>query len=338
MPEAWDDFRSKISSSTSSKLRDRVRDLSVLFGDGRALDDVKKACLDGGLELSQRQAALETLIANKPADLRNICEQLLTVRFLNTIAIRGLAQFDDPAIGEKLAKSYPHFYALERDAVLETLTSRPTFARSLLIEMAAGKIPRSDLVPFYARRIRSFNNPALTAQLADVWGELRDTPADKQKTIANWKSKLQPSFIAAANKGRGRAVFNKTCATCHVLYGYGDRTGLDLTGSSRINLDFLLENIVDPSAVVNADFRMRIVVLKDGRTLNGIVVAKSARTITLKSLTGTTTIDRNEIDDLQDSKLSLMPEGLLESLTETQVRDLIAYLMCPSQVPLDEKP
>ena len=122
------------------------------------------------------------------------------------------------------------------------------------------------------------------------------------------------------------------------MYGYGDHTGLDLTGSSRNNLDFLLENIVDPSAVVNADFRMRVVVLNDGRTLNGVIVAKTDRTITLKSQTGTTTIDRNDIDDMQESKLSLMPEGLLESLPETQVRDLIAYLMYPSQVPLNATP
>jgi putative heme-binding domain-containing protein len=83
---------------------------------------------------------------------------------------------------------------------------------------------------------------------------------------------------------------------------------------------------------------MRIVVLNDGRTLNGVVVAKTDRTITLKSQTGTTTIDRNDIDDMQESKLSLMPEGLLESLPEAQVRDLIAYLMYPSQVPLNATP
>ena len=68
------------------------------------------------------------------------------------------------------------------------------------------------------------------------------------------------------------------------------------------------------------------------------IVAKTDRTITLKSQTGTTVIDRNDIDDMQESKLSLMPEGLLESLPETQVRDLIAYLMHPSQVPLNAMP
>jgi putative heme-binding domain-containing protein len=323
-PAAWDAMQAKANESSNAKLRDRVRDLSVVFGDGRALDEVKRVALDGTIDLSQRQAALQTLIDSKPADLRQICEQLLAVRFLNSVAIRGLAQFDDPSIGETLAKNYFKFHVLERDAVLDTLTSRPTFARSLLNEMAAGKIPKRDVTPFYARRVRSFNDPELTTKLAEVWGELRDSPADKRKIIDSRKAQLTPAMLAAADKSNGRAVFNKTCSSCHTLYGYGDRTGLDLTGSGRNNLDFLLQNVEDPSAVV----------LKDGRTLNGVVVSQSDRTITLKSQPGAVTIDRNDIDEMQESKLSLMPEGLLESLTETQVRDLIAYLMYPSQVPL----
>ena len=148
-PAAWEALQTQLSKSNDPKLQSRVRDLSVLFGDGRALDEVKRVALDNNVELSQRQAALETLIANKPPDLRQICEQLLSVRFLNTVAIRGLAQFDDPAIGEKLTASYSRFHALERDAVLDTLTSRPTFARSLLKQLAAGEIPRRDVTPFY---------------------------------------------------------------------------------------------------------------------------------------------------------------------------------------------
>jgi putative heme-binding domain-containing protein len=69
-----------------------------------------------------------------------------------------------------------------------------------------------------------------------------------------------------------------------------------------------------------------------------VIVAKTARTITLKSQTGTTVVDRNDIDEMEESKLSLMPEGLLELLPETQVRDLIAYLMHLNQVPLNAMP
>ena len=337
-PATWDAVKSAVGNSTSSSLRDRVRDLDVLFGNGRALDDVRRAVQDTTLDLPQRRAALQTLVDNKPADLASICQQLLTVRFLNTDAARALAQFDDPAIAEQLVQNYARFHPLERPAVIDALTSRPTFARCLLEAVAVGKFPRVDITPFYARRVHTFNDPELSARLAEVWGELRDSSADKRGKIAEWKEKLGPSTIAAADKSRGRALFNKTCSACHMLYGHGDATGLDLTGSGRNNLDFLLENVVDPSAVVNADLRMRIVVLNDGRILNGVVVAKTDRTITLKSQTTTLTIDRQDIDEMTDSNVSLMPEGLLESLPESQVCDLVAYLMHPSQVPLPTEP
>jgi putative membrane-bound dehydrogenase-like protein len=332
-PAAWDALQARLPGFANPALRDQVRDLSALFGDGRALDELKRVALDEQADLKFRRVALQTLIENRSPDLREICEQLLSVRFLNSTAVRGLALFDDPDIGEKLAGSYNRFHPSERGAVIETLVSRPSFARPLLDEIAAGRVPRADVTPFHARQIRSFNDPVLTKQLAEVWGELRDSPAEKRKFMAELKTKLTPAALAAADKSAGRVVFNTACASCHTLYGYGGQVGPDLTGSGRDNLDYLLENSVDPSAVVNADFRMTIVDLKDDRTLNALITAQTDRTITLKTQTETMTLDRSEIERIQPSALSLMPEGLLEGLTETQVRDLIAYLMHRTQVP-----
>ena len=73
------------------------------------------------------------------------------------------------------------------------------------------------------------------------------------------------------------SVFDRICGTCHRLYGNGGEIGPDLTGSGRDNLDYLLENIVDPSATVSADFRMVVVAMRDGRVLNGLVKAQSPR-------------------------------------------------------------
>ncbi|MEO8428844.1 MAG: c-type cytochrome, partial [Verrucomicrobiota bacterium] len=140
--------------------------------------------------------------------------------------------------------------------------------------------------------------------------------------------------LSQADKSQGRVVFNTACAACHTLYGDGGKVGPDLTGAGRDNLDYLLENTIDPSAVVTADFRMSVVNLKDGRVLNGLIAAKTDRTLTLKTMTETLTFERGEIQSVQESSLSLMPEGLLEALAPEQARDLIAYLMHKSQVPL----
>jgi putative heme-binding domain-containing protein len=138
---------------------------------------------------------------------------------------------------------------------------------------------------------------------------------------------------------QGRAVFNTACATCHTLYGEGGKVGPDLTGGNLDNLDYLLENVVDPSAVVAADFRMSVVELKDGRMLNCLIAARTERTLSLKTMTETLTVERSEIEDIKESSLSLMPEGLLEALSAEQARNLVAYLMHKCQVPLpSEKP
>jgi putative membrane-bound dehydrogenase-like protein len=333
-PEGWDEVTRRFGSSEDPGIRDRVRELGVVFGDGRALDEVRRLALDDKADLELRRSALLSLIEARPDDLRPICERLLKVRFLNTTAVRGLALFDDPAIGKALAENYRSFHPSERGAVLDTLVSRPGFARALLDQMAVGRVPREDLGAFRARQVRGLNQDELFRRLAEVWGELRDTDADKKAAIQGWKQKLSPESLTQADKGRGRQVFDKICATCHVLYGQGKTIGPDLTGSGRDDLDYILENVLDPSAVVTADYRMVVVAAEDGRVFNGIVKARNDRTMTLQTQNEEVTLDRSSIAEERPSTASLMPDGLWKDLSEAEVRDLVAYLQGRTQVPL----
>ena len=337
-PAAWDSVQQALHNATDPMLRDRLRELSAVFGDGRALDEVRRIALDGKAPLNARAAALQSLIDSRPDDLRAVCERLLNESRLNVVAARGLAIYDDPAVAVKLVQAYNKFHSTERPQVLSILVSRKTFAAALLSSMAKGGIPRVDLSVFQVRQIRSLGDPELNQSLTQVWGELRDSPADKRQTMARLKVSLTPEVLSKADKSRGRGLFASACAVCHRLYGEGAVVGPDLTGSGRENIDYLLENIVDPSAVVNADFRMSIVKLKDGRVLNGIITAKTERTLTIRSVTETSTVEQSEIESSETSALSQMPEGLLESLSEQQVRDLVAYLRHPTQVPLPAAP
>lgn len=332
-PANWEVFAASLGNADPA-IRDLVRDVSVVFGDGRALDEVRRVALDGKAQIPERQAALKTLIDARPDDLREICQKLLRVRFLNTTALSGLTLFDDPAIGEQLAKNYSSFHPTERPAVIEALVSRVSFAGALLEQIEAGKIPRSDLSALHARQIRSLGDEALTARLSEVWGELRDSPRERQEAIQRLKEQLTTDHLAKADARRGRAVFQTNCANCHRLYGAGAEIGPDLTGSGRHNLDYLLENILDPSAVVNKDYRMSIVRLADGRVHNGLIVSQDDRRVVLQTAKEKVTILREEIEQIAPTTLSPMPDGILQPLKDDQVRDLVAYLMGAGQVEL----
>ncbi|WP_246120151.1 hypothetical protein [Blastopirellula retiformator] len=119
-----------------------------------------------------------------------------------------------------------------------------------------------------------------------------------------------------------------------MLYGQGRLLGPDLSGSNRKNLDYLLENAIDPSATVGADFRTVVIAMEDGRVLNGVVSQMNERTLTLQSAQEAITIDRQEIEAMKTSQVSLMPEGQLQKLTDEETRDLVAYLMSSVQAPL----
>ncbi|HXJ76225.1 MAG TPA: c-type cytochrome, partial [Candidatus Dormibacteraeota bacterium] len=333
-PATWARFSRQLAKTLEPTVRQRVRDLNVLFADGRALDEVKRLALDKDADLNSRKAALQTLIASRAPEVKSICDQLLNEQFINSIAARGLAAFDEPAVATNLVKAYRRFHPSERAQLLSALVSRVTFAQALLDAVAEGKIPRTELTAFHLRQIRSLNDAGLNQKLTRAWGEFRETSADKQQLIAAWKTQLTAATLARANPSQGRQVFNATCAACHTLYGEGGKVGPDLTGGGRNNLDYLLENILDPSAAVTADFRMSVVELKDGRAWNGLITAKTERTLMLRTMTEAITVERNEVATMRDSNLSLMPDGLLEALPPEQARVLIAYLMHMTQVPL----
>jgi putative heme-binding domain-containing protein len=118
------------------------------------------------------------------------------------------------------------------------------------------------------------------------------------------------------------------------MYGEGAAIAPELTGSDRHNIDYLLGNIVDPNAVVPADYRVTVLKLKDGRTVTGVIPEQTEKVLTLQTPAERLSIQRSDITDQQQLPQSLMPEGLLMALGEDNVKQLIAYLMSNGQVPM----
>jgi len=256
---------------------------------------------------------------------------MLSDRNLASTAVRGLAIFDDPDLARQVISRYKDFRPETRPAVISMLTSRASSARLLLEAVAAGKIGRRDISAFDARQIHSLGDASLDKLLSEAWGEFHSSTEEKQRQMATLRAKLTPERLGGADLRRGHDLFVKTCAVCHRLYGEGALTAPDLTGSGRADLGYLLENIVDPSAVVATDYRISFVELKDGRALTGIVGEKREHTLSVQTLTEKLTLEQDQVENIQPSALSLMPEGLLDSFTDGEKRDLFGYLMTSRQ-------
>ena len=334
MPAGWNEVAAKLAKSSDSTVRQLTQTLSLTFGSTGALTALKATLLDASADPAARAAALDALLTSRDPSLAPALQQLLGDAALRGQAVRALAGFDDAWTPWITLAVYPQFTPTEKRDALNTLASRTTFARVLVDAVEQKKVPARDLTAEIVRQLRSLNQSDLNAKLDTLWGTMRATAADKQKETARYKKIYAAGYSTPGDASRGRAIYDRTCGQCHTLFEVGGKVGPDLTGSNRADLDYILQNILDPNAEIPNDYRPVTVDTKDDRVITGIVKQQDERRLTLQTANEVVTLPRGEVAKLQQSQLSMMPEGLLAPLTDQEVRDLIFYLRSPGQVPL----
>ncbi|MBI1374705.1 MAG: c-type cytochrome [Phycisphaera sp.] len=334
MPKSWPKAYAKLAKSSNAEVRDKAQVLALLFGDPAALQSLRDTLADPKAKIDDRRKALEALINKKDPQLAPVLHTLLKSGDLRAEALKGLAAYDDPKTPEVIFSVYDKLTEAEKRDAVSTLTSRPAYANALLDAMEAKKLPRSDVPAFVARQLLGLNDAKLTERLEKVWGKVRETSADKKALQEKFRKLLTPKAVASADKSNGRAIFTRTCAVCHTLYGEGGKIGPDLTGSNRNNLDYVLENVLDPSALVGKDYQMTVFVASDGRVVAGMIKEENAKVVTVQTPNDVVHLPRDEIKSTTVLPNSMMPEGLLLTLKDKEVIDLVGYLASTSQVPL----
>ncbi|MBL9180277.1 MAG: c-type cytochrome, partial [Verrucomicrobiaceae bacterium] len=336
-PKGWDEFVTRSGGlpapgATEGTGTSPLLGLSAVFGSGRASDELIAIVKNAEGDANARLNAFKSLTRTAKPELLAIIRGLINDKVLATPARSALAAYDDPNIPKALLHPWPVRSEEQQAATVATLTTRASYARTLLEAVKAGKVPAATISPFHARQIRNLGDESVSKLLTEAWGEIRDTPEAKKAEFAKWEGVLKPETLTKADPSKGRMIFMATCAACHKMYGQGGAIGPELTGSDRRNLKYLLENILDPSAVVPADFRVSIFHLKDGRTLTGVIPEQTERTLTVQTPAERLTIERTQIVKQEQLPMSLMPEGLLAALGDENVTNLIAYLMGNGQV------
>ncbi|HEY2840564.1 MAG TPA: PVC-type heme-binding CxxCH protein, partial [Pirellulales bacterium] len=334
MPSEWTSAEKSFADSTDQELQQLAQELSVVFGDGRALDDLMRVAQSGSADPAIRRDALRVLTEARAEGLSALLQKIVDDRDVGADAVRSLAYCDDATIPKFLLDRFNKLKPPAREAAIVTLSSRPAWAKPLLETIASGGISRNQAPGFQVRQMASFADEAVRRQVSELWPELKEISGVKKERIERMKKSLSGENLKQADLANGRQRFVQACATCHTLFGQGGKLAPDLTGAQRSNLDYLLENIIDPSATVTAGYRMSTIALADGRVLNGFVSDQAGPTLTIQTPTERLIISRADVEEIHKTELSLMPEGLLEVLPEKETRDLIGYLMSPLQVPL----
>lgn len=337
-PKGWDELALTLNPASLDSVKpnasvvEAAKQLSMVFGGGRPMEELIPIVKDTEGDASARRNAFASLTRTAKPELLPVIRALVNDKVIGTEARSALAAYDDPSIPKSLLQPWPGRSQEQQTATVDTLISRPAYAHALLDAVKAGRVPPSAITPYQARAIVSLKDDKLTQKLTEAWGELRDTPEAKKEEMEKWTALLTPAALAKGDASKGKMVFMAACAACHKLYGEGGMIGPDLTGGDRHKLTYLLENILDPTAIVPADYRMTVFKLKDGRTITGVIPEQNPKTITVQTPAERLVIERSEVQEQQQLPMSLMPEGLLTALGEEQVIHLIRYLQSTGPV------
>jgi putative heme-binding domain-containing protein len=333
-PAGWGDLETRLSEAPDLETRRLARNLGTVFGSPRALEALRNIASDTKAAAADRTAALETLLRTRDAGLVPLLQRLTAEPGIRGTAIRGLAGFDDARTPSVLLAGFTALGVAEQRDALNTLASRTAYARPLVEAVAAGKVPKAALTADLVRQLRSLKDAGLAAELTRIWGVMKETSPDMKAEVERVKKVYWAGGSQPGDAPRGRVVFNQVCAQCHHLFDTGGNVGPDITGANRADLDYLLQNILYPNAVIPNEYLASTVETKDERVLTGMVKSQDANGVTLQTANDVVTLPRSEIRKIEATAISMMPEGLIANLTEQQTRDLLYYLSRPGQVPL----
>jgi putative membrane-bound dehydrogenase-like protein len=255
------------------------------------------------------QAVLAGLVTDEP-------EQELRLA-----AVRALAAHPRPEVATLLLQSWRSYTPAVRREVTEVLLAQPDRIGAFLDEVEAGRIRPGDLDAQRGRQL--VNHPR-----ADIRDRARrllqdSLPADRKKVLQEYRAALEMT----GDPQRGKAVFQKNCATCHRIAGMGIEVGPNISDTLGKTPEALLQDVLDPNAAIDSNYINYTVTLKNGRVLTGLIAAETASSLTLKrSEAQTDVVLRQDVEEVVSTGVSLMPEGLEKTVGVQEMADLLSFL------------
>ena len=328
-PDNWEKVYKKLKRN--KRLAPHALAIAQRFGNAEAAQQYMARLQDKSAATAQHLEALQALAEEQWDPLRAILPNLLEDPALRAETIKAIAHFEEAELGKLLLERYPDFNTADQQLAIQSLSARSLYGQLLTEALKRETIPKTDIPAYAARQLRR----VVGNGFVEVWGPIDQVEGNKEASYQRYQTLLTNESIAAADPSHGRLLFNTTCGACHKMYEEGGEIGPDLTGSNRSNLAYLLSNMIYPNEEIQDDYKMVVLTTRDGRTYMGNVIAENDRQLILRVVgQDPVKINLSNIQSREVSNVSLMPEGLLQTLSDQDVLDLVAYLRTESQVPV----
>jgi putative heme-binding domain-containing protein len=242
---------------------------------------------------------------------------------LQLAAVERLIAFGDrESIGQLLSR-WQHLSYFVRDTAALQLTSNTVSTEMLIAAIEKGDIAPGDLSPAVRQTLRQSGSQTLQARVNRVLGK---ATAANQQLIGEYL-RFQETTSRNPDLTRGRTLFEKHCAACHNPDAAGRATGANLSNLTDRSRAALTEAILAPNRSVEPQYYGYIIQMADGRVLSGIIADEAGDALTLHLADGRRiTVQRSEIEEIQSTGVSLMPEGMQNELDPAELFDLIEYV------------
>jgi len=303
--------------------------------DEQAEKEVLKIVQDEKGDLAERQNYIRILAEDNYSSFVPTLLQILgrpKTQESNSIKIatlNTLQNYSGDSIGKGVLKLYPNVLREDpdiRSAALSLLITRPEWTISLLDEIQEQlTIDKNDLPIDLINRIKLLGDKKLTERTEKIWPEsIRSTTTEKTEQIKKYIDLVKSGN---GNPDKGKSIYESACVACHRLNGQGGSIGPKLTGYDRRNYINMVSQVVDPSADIREGYVSYTVKTKDGRTIVGFLTSRSENNVSVKPYGGETVqFSMDQVLSMEPEEHSLMPEGLLDGLTDQEIKDLFAYI------------
>jgi putative membrane-bound dehydrogenase-like protein len=326
-PRGWSHVAGDLYASRDVSIRHAAESLGAAFGDEELFARMRNVLHGPRDDVRQLHHALSLLAYDSSPRNLPLLLKLLDSAELRPAVIPLLNRFDDPQVGSTLVGGLPKWEQSQTAAAMDVLAGRVSWSKQLLDAIAAGTVSKDTLTAYHVRMMSNLGDKTLNDRLAEDWGALSQTSAERKAEIEKLAATYQAAPLWAYNSGEGRNHYNKLCASCHQAQEQTAAVAPSLAGTGSKGIVYIVENIIDPNAVIGRDFQARIVVTTDGRVINGLVEQETGSAIQIRTATNSVTVAKDEIEAISISPDSFMPEGLLKDLNEREQIELLKFLM-----------